>query len=91
MDLLTAHKKRQRDQSTWATIKTDKLGSALSQRRRISVDGGDDSKRCLCCDLDLALKTMEILRSKMVTKNNRIEAEVQRRLDLDQQLRYATS
>lgn len=127
MDFLAVHKQRQRDQSTW-TIKTNK-------KLRTADSSADDSQRCRCCDVDHALKTIDILRSKMVSisyaqqprrvykcgqitwfvvvlyicvqiyspfrssiccldtqvnKNARIEAEVQRRLELDQRLQYAT-
>lgn len=66
MDLLAAHKQRQRDQSTW-TIKKYKLDSTLSQHCR-RVDNANAHQQCrCCCDMDHALKTIDILRSKMVS------------------------
>lgn len=57
MDLLSAHKLRQREHSTWTTIKC----------QRASADDDAESKPRCCEMVETALNTIDILRSKLVS------------------------
>lgn len=67
MDLLSAHLLRQRDRSTW-TVKSNP-DATLSRQGTTDqpVVIGGDSKCCCDASMDHALRTIDILRSKLVS------------------------